>query len=60
MRLWTVQPLSALEEIEKTGFFRCQREKSFTLLIRGKYVQATLWEIQRGDVKSVQVLPAQV
>lgn len=31
MQLWTVQPLSALRDLEETGVFRCDRDKSFNL-----------------------------
>jgi len=47
MRLWTVQPVSALDEIEKTGFFRCQREKSFNLAKRDSLEKPYQWLMAR-------------
>ncbi|MBR1585543.1 MAG: DUF3841 domain-containing protein [Clostridia bacterium] len=51
MRLWTVQPLSALEELKQTGVYRCRREKSFNLTKRDSLEKPYQWLIQRMKEK---------
>ncbi len=51
MKLWTIQPLSALDEIEKTGAFRCREELSFNLSKPDSLKKQYEWLIQRMEQK---------
>ena len=47
MQLWTVQPLTALDELKTQGVYRCQKEKSFNLSKRGSLDQPYQWLMAR-------------
>lgn len=47
MQLWTVQPLTALDELKTQGVYRCQKEKSFNLSKPGSLDQPYQWLMAR-------------
>ncbi|MDO4633906.1 MAG: DUF3841 domain-containing protein [Eubacteriales bacterium] len=49
MKLWTLQPLSILDEIERTGSYRCNRELSYNLSKRDSLDDKYQWLIKRME-----------
>lgn len=47
MLLWTMQPISALEDLERTGVFRCEKDKSFNLSKRNSLDAPYHWLMER-------------
>lgn len=47
MTVWTVQPKTALDDIEKTGVFRCDESKSFNLSKSGSLKPQYNWLIEQ-------------
>ena len=41
--LWTVQPVSALQELEKDGVYRCDRARSWNLTKKGSLESSYRW-----------------
>ena len=51
MIIWTVQPVSALRDLETDGVFRCDRSQSFNLMKADTLERPYRWLIQRMTEK---------
>ncbi len=49
MKLWTVQPLSILEEINETGVYRCREELSYNLSKKNSLKKQYQWLINKME-----------